>query len=68
VESDVSAAIARQILATLPVPPSPQPPPSLPPGTVHASTPEIAKSRHAYHQGKFAYGSRGDLLGSIVFF
>jgi len=68
VESDVSAAIARQILAALPVPPSPQPPPSLPPGTVHASTPEIAKSRHAYHQGKFAYGSRGDLRGSIVFF
>jgi TolB-like protein/Flp pilus assembly protein TadD len=68
VESDVSAAIARQILATLPVPPSPQPPPSLRPGTVHASTPEIANSRHAYHQGKFAYGSRGDLRGSIAFF
>ncbi len=68
VESDVSAAIARQILATLPVPPSPQPPASLRPGTVHASTPEIANSRHAYHQGKFAYGSRGDLRGSIVFF
>src|SRR6267143_782704 len=68
VESDVSAAIARQILATLPVPPSPQPPPSLRSGTVHASTPEIAKSRHAYHQGKFAYGSRGDLRGSIAFF
>src|SRR5712664_2334558 len=68
VESDVSAAIARQILATLPVPPSPQPPPSLPPGTVHASTPEIANSRHAYHQGKFAWGSRGDLRGSIKFF
>ena len=68
VESDVSAAIARQILAALPMPPSPQPPPSLPPGTVHASTPEIAKSRHAYHQGKFAWGSRGDLRGSIVFF
>src|SRR6266478_4404556 len=68
VESDVSAAIARQILPTLPAPPSPQPPPSLLPGTVHASTPEIAKSRHAYHQVKFAYGSRGDLSGSIVFF
>jgi len=68
VESDVSAAIARQVLATLPAPPSPQLPPSLPPETVHASSPEIAKSRHAYHQGKFAYGSRGDLRGSIVFF
>jgi TolB-like protein/Flp pilus assembly protein TadD len=68
VESDVSAAIARQILATLPVPPSPLPPPSLRPGTVHASSPEIANSRHAYHQGKFAWGSRGDLRGSIVFF
>src|SRR6202158_2601095 len=68
VESDVSAAIARQILAALPVPPSPQPPPSLRPGTVHASTPEVAKSRHAYQQGRFAWGSRGDLRGSIVFF
>jgi TolB-like protein/cytochrome c-type biogenesis protein CcmH/NrfG len=68
VESDVSAAIARQILATLPTPPSPQVQPSLSPGTVHASTPEAAKSRHAYHQGKFAYGSRGDLRVSIAFF
>jgi TolB-like protein/Tfp pilus assembly protein PilF len=68
VESDVSAAISRQILATLPLPPSSQPPPSLRPGTVHAATPEIAKSRHAYHQGKFAYGSRGDLRSSIKFF
>ncbi len=68
VESDVSAAIARQILVTLPVPPSPQPPPSLRSGTVRASTPEIAKSRHEYHQAKFAYGSRGDLRGSIAFF
>ncbi|HEV1994259.1 MAG TPA: tetratricopeptide repeat protein, partial [Candidatus Acidoferrum sp.] len=68
VESDVSAAIARQILATLPVPPSPQTQPSLRPGTVHAATPEIANSRHAYHQGKFAWGSRGDLRSSIVFF
>src|SRR5216683_347382 len=68
VESDVSAAIARQVLATLPLPPTPQPPASLRSGTVHASTPEIANSRHAYHQGKFAYGSRGDLRGSIVFF
>src|SRR5713226_3169809 len=68
VESDVSAAIARQILATLPVPPSQQPPASLRSGTVHASTPEIANSRHAYHQGKFAWGSRGDLRGSIKFF
>src|SRR6266478_8551399 len=37
-------------------------------GTVHAATPEIAKSRHAYHQGKFAWGSRGDLRSSIKFF
>ena len=66
VESDVSAAIARQILATLPLPP--QPAPSLQPGTVHAATPEIAESRHAYHQGKFAWGSRFDLRGSIAFF
>src|ERR1700682_284538 len=68
VESDVSAAIARQILAALPVSPSPQPPPLLRAGTVHASTPEVAKSRHAYQQGRFAWGSRGDLRGSIAFF
>src|SRR2546427_12864589 len=66
VESDVSAAIARQILATLPLPP--QPAPTLRPGTVHAATPEIAESRHAYHQGKFALGSRFDLRSSIAFF
>jgi len=66
VESDVSAAIARQILATLPLPP--QPAPSLRRGTVHAATPEIAESRHAYHQGKFAWGSRFDLRSSIAFF
>jgi TolB-like protein/cytochrome c-type biogenesis protein CcmH/NrfG len=68
VESDVSAAIARQVLATLPLPLSSQPPPSVRAGTVHAATPEIAKSRHAYHQGKFAWGSRYDLRSSIVFF
>jgi len=66
VESDVSAAIARQILAPLPLPP--QPAPTLRPGTVHAATPEIAESRHAYHQGKFALGSRFDLRSSIAFF
>src|SRR5467141_3631180 len=68
VESDVSAAIARQVLATLPLPPSPQPQPSLGSGTVHAATPKIAQSRHAYHQGKFAWGNRYDLPSSIVFF
>ena len=68
VESDVSAAIARQILATLPLPPSPQPQPLLGSGTVHAATPEIAQSRHAYHQGKFAWGNRFDLRSSIAFF
>ena len=68
VESDVSAAIARQILATLPVPPTPQPKLSLSSGTVHASTPEIVNSRHAFYQGKFAWGSRGDLRSSIIFF
>src|SRR5712664_3349125 len=66
VESDVSAAIARQILATLPLPPQPEP--LLRPGTVHAATPEIAASRHAYHQGKFVWGSRFDLRSSITFF
>jgi TolB-like protein/Tfp pilus assembly protein PilF len=66
VESDVSAAISRQVLAALPLPP--QPLPVVPGSTVHASTPEIAQSRHAYHQGKFAWGSRGDLRSSIKFF
>jgi TolB-like protein/tetratricopeptide (TPR) repeat protein len=66
VESDVSAAIAGQILATLPLPP--QPAPVLQPGTVHAATPEIAESRHAFRQGKFAFGSRFDLRSSITFF
>lgn len=67
VESDVSAAIARQILVTLPAPSVP-PPASAGPATVHAATPEIANSRRAYLQGKFAWGSRGDLRSSITFF
>jgi TolB-like protein/Flp pilus assembly protein TadD len=66
VESDVSAAIARQILATLPLPT--QPPLEVSKSTVHAATPEVAKSRHAYHQGRFAFGNRYDLRGSIAFF
>src|SRR5713226_2001669 len=66
VESDVSAAIARQILATLPLPA--QPAPAVQTGTVHAATPEIVKSRHAYRQGKFAFGNRYDLRGSVDFF
>ena len=66
VESDVSATIARQILVALPLPP--QPAPSLKPGTVHAATPEIASARHAFLQGEFAWGSRGDLRSSIAFF
>lgn len=66
VESDVSAAIARQILAALPLPP--QPSPTVPGSIVHAATPEIAKARDAYIHGRFAFGSRGDLPGSIKFF
>src|SRR6266481_874152 len=66
VESDVSAAIASQILATLPLPPKPSP--AVVGSTVHAATPEIAKSRHAYRQGKFAFGTRHDLRGSITYF
>jgi TolB-like protein/Flp pilus assembly protein TadD len=66
VESDVSAAIARQILATLPLPP--KPPPAIAASTVHAATPEIVKSRHAYRQGRFAFGNRYDLRGSIKYF
>jgi len=66
VESDVSAAISRQVLAALPLPP--QPSPAVPGSTVHAATPEIAQSRHAYHQGKFAFGNRYGLRNSITFF
>src|SRR5260370_33098866 len=66
VQSDVSAEIAKQILATLPLPPHPSP--QVRGGTVNAATPEIAQSRHAYQQGKFAWRSRGDLAGSIHFF
>jgi TolB-like protein/Flp pilus assembly protein TadD len=66
VESDVSAAIARQILATLPLPPKPAP--AVAASTVHAATPEIANSRDEYHRGKFAWGGRGDLRSSIAFF
>ena len=66
VESDVSAAIARQILATLPLPP--KPPSAMAASTVHAATPEITQARHAYRQGEFAFGNRYDLRGSIVFF
>jgi len=66
VESDVSAAIASQILATLPLPPKPSQ--AVVGSTVHAATPEIAKSRHAYRQGKFAFGTRHDLRGSITYF
>ena len=66
VESDVSAAIARQILATLPLPPKPSP--AVASSTVHAATPEVAKSRHAYRQGEFAFGNRYDLRGSIAYF
>lgn len=66
VESDVSAAISRQVLAALPLPP--QALPAVPGSTVHAATPEIAQSRHAYHQGKFAFGNRYGLRNSITFF
>jgi TolB-like protein/Tfp pilus assembly protein PilF len=68
VENDVSAAIARQVLATLPMPPPPQPARALASITVHASSPEIVNSRHAYHQARFAWGSRGDLRSSITFY
>ena len=68
VESDVSATIAQKILDTLPLASARQPKLSIGGGTVHASTPEIANSRHEYHQGKFAWGSRGDLRSSIKFF
>jgi len=66
VESDVSATIAQQILATLPLPPVPQPSPRS--GAAHVATPEIAKARDTYIQGRFAFGSRGDLRSSIKFF
>jgi TolB-like protein/Tfp pilus assembly protein PilF len=68
VESDVSDAIARQVLATLPLTPSSQPQPPARLGIAHAASPEVANARHAYLQGKFACGNRGDLRSSIKFF
>jgi TolB-like protein/Flp pilus assembly protein TadD len=69
VESDVSADIARQILATLLVPAPSQSKVALKLDTVHAAaTPEIAQARHAYRQGEFAFGNRYDLRASITFF
>jgi TolB-like protein/tetratricopeptide (TPR) repeat protein len=68
VESDVSAAVARQILATLPVPPPPQPTRPIRNGKVPSDSPEITKSRDAYLRGQFTWGTRGDLRSSIQFF
>ena len=62
VESDVSESIARQLMATIPVP-------AQTPGQPAAVTAEAArKSRDAYLRGRFMWGSRGDLHSSIDFF
>ncbi|HET8923803.1 MAG TPA: tetratricopeptide repeat protein [Candidatus Acidoferrum sp.] len=63
VESDVSDTVGRQILAALPVPSAPKPSKAVRAGTVHASSPEVAKSRDDYLRGLFAWYSRGDWRG-----
>jgi len=65
VESDVADTVGRKMLAALPAPPqSKAVGPSLN-GLVHASSPEIAKSRDDYLRGLFNWGSRGDWRGNV---
>jgi len=64
VESDVADTVGKQILATLPAAPAEEVNTQL--ATVY--TPEAAKSRDDYLRGRFTWGSRGDLAGSIQLF
>jgi TolB-like protein/tetratricopeptide (TPR) repeat protein len=64
VESDVADTVGKQILATLPATPAGETNTRL--ATVY--TPEAAKSRDDYLRGRFTWGSRGDLPGSIQLF
>jgi TolB-like protein/Flp pilus assembly protein TadD len=67
VESEVSEAVARKIVATLPgVPPTELPLTTKHPGSV---TPEAAReSSDAYLKGEILWTSRGDLKKSIALF
>jgi len=68
VESDVADIIASKMKATLPVPPAPAPPRSQPPLPTAVSAEALAKSRDDYLRGKFTWGSRYDVPGSIRYF
>lgn len=74
VESDVADTVGRQMLAALPAPPPSKAGGPTLNGTVHASSPQIAKSRDDYLRGLFTWGSRGDfranedLRSSIAFY
>jgi TolB-like protein/Tfp pilus assembly protein PilF len=68
IESEVAEAIARKMVATLPS--SSQQDSYQHSGDqkeLNASA-SVTKSRDAFLRGKFAWGSRGDLRGSIAFF
>jgi TolB-like protein/tetratricopeptide (TPR) repeat protein len=62
-ESDVSATIAKEVLAALFVPPVPPPQPLPRSSTVRATT-----TRDEYFQGRFFFAYRNDLPDSIKFF
>ena len=66
VESDVADTIGKQILATLPQGEAPTI--AAPTASTPTSPTAIAKSRDDYLRGRFTWGSRGDLPGSIKFF
>jgi len=68
VESDVADIIASKMKATLPVPPAPVPSRSQPPLPTAVSAEALAKSRDDYLRGKFTWGSRYDVPGSIRYF
>jgi len=66
VESSVAESVARQMVKSLPVSSALAPAASQPGATV---TPDnITKSRDAYLQGKYAWGSRRDPQSGISFF
>jgi len=62
VESDVADTVGKQILATLPAAPAEQI------NTQLVYSAEAAKARDDYLRGRFTWGSRGDLRGSIRLF
>ncbi len=68
VESDVADIIASKMKATLPVPPAPATSSSQPPIPTAVAPEALAKSRDDYLRGKFTWGSRFDVPGSIRYF